>query len=97
MPDDATWTGIGAAVPRIEGRAKVTGQALFAADEPVANPAFAFLVLSTVARGRIRSFDLAGAGGGARASPWGRGAWWCASSGAATPTAPAPSRSTPTP
>ena len=58
MPDDATWTTIGAAVPRIEGRAKVTGQALFAADEPVANPAFAFLVLSTVARGRIRSFDL---------------------------------------
>ncbi len=58
MPDDATWTTIGAAVPRIEGRAKVTGQALYASDEPVANPAFAFLVLSTVARGRIRSFDL---------------------------------------
>ncbi len=58
MPDDASWTTIGAAVPRIEGRAKVTGQALYASDEPVANPAFAFLVLSTVARGRIRSFDL---------------------------------------
>ncbi len=58
MPDDAAWTTIGAAVPRIEGRAKVTGQALYASDEPVANPAFAFLVRSTVACGRIRAFDL---------------------------------------
>ncbi len=50
--------GIGAAVPRIEGRAKVTGQALYAADEPVANPAYAFLVTSTISRGRIAGFDL---------------------------------------
>ena len=61
MPDDATWPLIGAPMPRIEGRAKVTGQALFAADEPVANPAYAYLVTSTIARGRIRSFDLTAA------------------------------------
>ncbi len=61
MPDDASWTGIGGAVPRIEGRAKVTGEALFASDEPVANPAHAFLVISSIARGHIRRFDLAAA------------------------------------
>ncbi len=61
MPDDATWPLIGAPIPRIEGRAKVTGQALFASDEPVANPAYAYLVTSTIARGRIRSFDLTAA------------------------------------
>ena len=58
MPDDAAWAHIGAPVPRIEGRAKVTGHALYAADEAVANPAFAFLVTSSIARGTIRAFDL---------------------------------------
>ncbi len=59
MPDDSAWARIGDPVPRIEGRAKVTGRALYAADEAVANPAFAFLVTSTIARGTIRGFDLA--------------------------------------
>ncbi len=59
MPDDSAWARIGDPIPRIEGRAKVTGRALYAADEPVANPAFAFLVTSTIARGTIRGFDLA--------------------------------------
>lgn len=58
MPDDSAWTRIGDPVPRIEGRAKVTGRAIYAADEAVANPAFAYLVTSTIARGRIRHFDL---------------------------------------
>ncbi len=61
MPDDSAWTRIGDPVPRIEGRAKVTGRALYAADEAVANPAFACLVTSTIARGTIRGFDLADA------------------------------------
>ena len=66
MPDDLCILPerarpIGAAVPRIEGRAKVTGRALYASDEPVANPAYAFLVTSTVARGRILGFELDGA------------------------------------
>ena len=58
MPDDLAWPRIGDPVPRIEGRAKVTGRALYAADEAVANPAFAFLVTSKVARGSIRRFVL---------------------------------------
>jgi xanthine dehydrogenase YagR molybdenum-binding subunit len=59
MPDDSAWARIGDPVPRIEGRAKVTGRAVYAADEAVANPAFAFLVTSSIARGRIKRFDLA--------------------------------------
>ena len=43
---------------RIDGIAKVTGSARFAADEPVPNPAFAYLVTSAIARGRIASFNL---------------------------------------
>jgi xanthine dehydrogenase YagR molybdenum-binding subunit len=45
--------------PRIDGRLKVTGKALYAADFPVANPAFAILVTSPIARGDIVSLDLA--------------------------------------
>jgi len=58
MPDDSAWTLIGTATPRIEGRAKVTGQALYASDEAVANPAFAFLVTSAISRGHIEGFRL---------------------------------------
>ncbi len=57
MPDDATWL-VGADVPRIEGRAKVTGHALYASDEPALGAAYAFLVTSTIARGHIKAFDL---------------------------------------
>jgi xanthine dehydrogenase YagR molybdenum-binding subunit len=44
--------------PRIEARLKVTGQARYGSDMPVNNPAFAFLVTSTIAKGRITSIDL---------------------------------------
>jgi xanthine dehydrogenase YagR molybdenum-binding subunit len=43
---------------RIDGIAKVTGAARYASDEPVANPAFAYLVTSAIARGRIGAFRL---------------------------------------
>ncbi|HEX8413601.1 MAG TPA: hypothetical protein VF637_06890, partial [Sphingomicrobium sp.] len=43
---------------RIDGPAKVRGRALYASDEPVANPAWAFLLTSAIARGRIAHFDL---------------------------------------
>jgi xanthine dehydrogenase YagR molybdenum-binding subunit len=43
---------------RIDGIAKVTGAARFASDEPVANPAFAYLVTSAIARGRIGGFNF---------------------------------------
>ncbi len=48
----------GAPVPRYDGRAKVTGAAQYASDVLLADVAFAYLVTSPVARGRIKSFDL---------------------------------------
>ncbi len=48
----------GRPTPRIDGVAKVTGAARYASDEPVANPAYAYLVTSAVARGRVAGFDL---------------------------------------
>ncbi len=55
----------GTATPRIDGVAKVTGAARYGSDEPLANPAFACLVTSDVARGRITGFDM----GAAKAVP----------------------------
>ena len=49
---------IGIATPRIDGPAKVSGRALYASDEVVANPAYAFLVTSPIARGHIRGARL---------------------------------------
>jgi xanthine dehydrogenase YagR molybdenum-binding subunit len=49
---------LGKPVPRIDGIAKVTGAARYASDEPVRNPAFAYLITSRIARGRIRAFHL---------------------------------------
>ncbi|GAA3517730.1 xanthine dehydrogenase YagR molybdenum-binding subunit [Streptosporangium album] len=54
-----TTTGaIGIARPRIEGRAKVTGAARYAADVPTPNLLFGSVVLSTVSRGRIHGVDV---------------------------------------
>jgi xanthine dehydrogenase YagR molybdenum-binding subunit len=44
--------------PRYDARLKVTGQARYASDVPVANPAFAMLVTSAVARGSIETIRL---------------------------------------
>src|ERR1700742_2319979 len=52
---------MGQPVPRYDAVAKVTGQARYAADMPLINPAYAYLVTSAIARGRIESFDLADA------------------------------------
>ncbi|MEA5123191.1 xanthine dehydrogenase family protein molybdopterin-binding subunit [Xanthomonas floridensis] len=51
----------GTAVPRIDGRAKVTGQARYAAEWPVPDLAFGVVVSSTIAKGSIVGFDLAAA------------------------------------
>ena len=48
----------GTPTTRVDGVAKVTGAARYASDEPVANPAFACLVTSNIARGHITGFDL---------------------------------------
>ncbi|MBV8166943.1 MAG: xanthine dehydrogenase family protein molybdopterin-binding subunit, partial [Alphaproteobacteria bacterium] len=53
MPD----TLIGRATPRVDGRLKVTGAARYGADAEIANPAFAHLVTSRIARGRITRLD----------------------------------------
>lgn len=52
---------IGKPESRIDGRLKVTGQARYASDMPVADPAYAFLVTSNIARGRIRQIDTTAA------------------------------------
>ncbi len=49
---------IGTPVARIDGRAKVTGEARYASDIAVPNPAYAFLATSAIARGRIAAIDL---------------------------------------
>lgn len=52
---------MGQPVARIDGRAKVTGSARYAADFPLANVAHGYLLTSTIAKGRIAGFDLAAA------------------------------------
>ena len=49
---------MGAPAPRYDARLKVTGEARFASDMAVANPAYAVLVTSAIAKGRIASIDL---------------------------------------
>jgi xanthine dehydrogenase YagR molybdenum-binding subunit len=44
--------------PRVDGRPKVTGEARYGADFAVGNPAYAFLVTSTISKGRIDAIDL---------------------------------------
>jgi xanthine dehydrogenase YagR molybdenum-binding subunit len=48
---------IGTAAPRIDGRLKVTGEARYASDVPLADPVYAFLATSAIARGRIVDID----------------------------------------
>jgi xanthine dehydrogenase YagR molybdenum-binding subunit len=49
---------MGAPAPRYDARLKVTGQARYPADTPVANPAYAVLVTSTIAKGTLTSLEL---------------------------------------
>ena len=60
-PRAPTGTGtvqIGTAVPRIDGWAKVTGAARYAAEHPADDLCFGVVVNSTIARGRIRNIDV---------------------------------------
>jgi xanthine dehydrogenase YagR molybdenum-binding subunit len=50
---------MGEPIPRIDSRLKVTGEALYASDFAVRNPAYAFFVTSSIAKGRIEGLDLA--------------------------------------
>src|SRR5437763_2408455 len=49
---------MGQPAPRLDARLKVTGEARYAADFPVGNPAYAFLVTSAIAKGRITRLDM---------------------------------------
>ncbi len=42
---------------RVDGRAKVTGSAAYAADHKMQNTVYGFLMGSTIAKGRIKSID----------------------------------------
>jgi xanthine dehydrogenase YagR molybdenum-binding subunit len=53
----AATAAVGASHTRLEGRAKVTGAARYAGEIPFAELAHGWLVLSTIARGRIRSVE----------------------------------------
>jgi xanthine dehydrogenase YagR molybdenum-binding subunit len=55
----AVTGAVGTAHTRVEGRDKVTGAARFAGEIPFAELAHGWLVLSSVARGRIRSVESA--------------------------------------
>lgn len=50
-------TYIGQPVNRVDGRAKVTGGAKYAAEHNIPNLAYGFVVSSAIAKGRITSID----------------------------------------
>jgi xanthine dehydrogenase YagR molybdenum-binding subunit len=50
---------IGAALPRIDGPAKLSGAAPYAADHFLPNLAYGYGVFSTIAAGRIAGIDVA--------------------------------------
>lgn len=56
--DDASAL-FGKPAKRIDGADKVTGAARYASDEQVPHPAYAYLVISTIAKGRIKVMRLA--------------------------------------
>ncbi|GGP12913.1 xanthine dehydrogenase family protein molybdopterin-binding subunit [Nonomuraea glycinis] len=56
-----TESQVGRPVSRVDGVAKVTGAARYAADAEVRGVTHAVLVMSTVARGRVTAVDTAGA------------------------------------
>ena len=54
----APKANMGQPVPRYDARQKVTGSAMYPADVALPDTAYAYLVSSGIAKGRIRSFDL---------------------------------------
>jgi xanthine dehydrogenase YagR molybdenum-binding subunit len=52
---------VGTPLDRVEGEAKVTGEALYAFEHPLDGPAYGALVQSTVASGEIRALDASDA------------------------------------
>ena len=44
--------------PRIDGRLKVTGAALYGADHKIANPLYGVLITSEISKGKITAIDV---------------------------------------
>ena len=61
MPTTLPTAPIGQPLSRVDGRLKVTGKALYAADHPQAGVVHAVLVSSPISRGKIKSVDTAAA------------------------------------
>jgi xanthine dehydrogenase YagR molybdenum-binding subunit len=57
----AMQTYIGTPTSRVDGRAKVTGEAKYAGEFNVANLAYGYVVESTIPKGRITRIDVSGA------------------------------------
>ncbi len=57
-PGDPGPPLLGAPVPRVDGPAKVTGEARYSADVPVERAAHAVVVGATVSRGRVTAIDV---------------------------------------
>ena len=53
----APGPNMGQPVPRVDGRLKVTGGAPYASDFDPKNPAYAYLVMSSIAKGSVTSID----------------------------------------
>jgi xanthine dehydrogenase YagR molybdenum-binding subunit len=56
---DPTTSGIGSTINRVDGLAKVTGQARYAAEYPVEGMLYGVVVSSAIAKGRVVSIDEA--------------------------------------
>jgi len=54
----APQANMGEPAPRVDARQKVTGEARYASDFPVANPAYAVLVTSAISKGRLVGLEL---------------------------------------
>lgn len=59
--DHQPAVGIGAPLPRLDGRAKVTGEAKYAGEDIPPNTLHAVMVTSTIASGRVTELDANGA------------------------------------
>lgn len=60
-PAGTGTVALGTPVPRVDGWAKVTGGARYAAEHPVADLAYGVVVSSTIAKGRITGIDTSAA------------------------------------
>ncbi|MBA3311116.1 MAG: xanthine dehydrogenase family protein molybdopterin-binding subunit [Nocardioidaceae bacterium] len=61
MTDTISPRAIGTPMPRLEGRAKVTGAAPYAFEQPVDNPTYLHPLQAAVVRGRVTSIDTSAA------------------------------------